>query len=188
MGGGDGKLVLGVAPRHFEEQRQNAHHLALARPRQKRDLPRFLERICRMGYSVKLDTNGTSPAMVDALIADGLVSYVAMDIKNSPEKYAFTAGVPSVDLDAVSRSIALLMQGRIDYEFRTTVVDELHEASDFEVIAQWIAGAPRYFLQPFTDRDTVPTRGYHAPSRERMQEYLGIVSKTLPGAGIRGMD
>ncbi|MBR1408817.1 MAG: anaerobic ribonucleoside-triphosphate reductase activating protein [Clostridia bacterium] len=152
------------------------------------DLPRFLERIRRMGYSVKLDTNGTSPDVVDALITDGLVSYVAMDIKNSPEKYAMTAGVPAVDLDAINRSIALLMRGRVDYEFRTTVIDELHEAADFHAIGRWIAGAPRYFLQPFTDRDTVPTRGYHAPSRERMQAYLAIVSGTLPAAEIRGMD
>ena len=151
-------------------------------------LPAFLGRIREMGYAVKLDTNGTSPERLRSLVLGGLVQYVAMDIKNSPGKYALTAGVPDAELERINRSIAFLRQGHIDYEFRTTVVDELHDAADFEAIAKWIEGAPRYFLQPFTDRDSVPTEGVHAPSPERMRAYLRIVQTALPGAEIRGMD
>ena len=152
------------------------------------ELPSFLGRIREMGYAVKLDTNGTSPERLRSLVLGGLVQYVAMDIKNSPGKYALTAGVPDAGLERINRSIAFLRQGHVDYEFRTTVVDELHDAADFEAIAKWIEGAPRYFLQPFTDRDSVPTEGFHAPSPERMRAYLRIVQTALPGAEIRGMD
>ena len=152
------------------------------------ELPAFLGRIREMGYAVKLDTNGTSPERLRSLVLGGLVQYVAMDIKNSPGKYALTAGVPDAGLERINRSIAFLRQGHVDYEFRTTVVDELHDAADFEAIAKWIEGAPRYFLQPFTDRDSVPTEGFHAPSPERMRAYLRIVQTALPGAEIRGMD
>ena len=152
------------------------------------ELPAFLGRIREMGYAVKLDTNGTSPERLRSLVLGGLVQYVAMDIKNSPGKYALTAGVPDAGLERINRSIAFLRQGHVDYEFRTTVVDELHDAADFEAIAKWIEGAPRYFLQPFTDRDSVPTEGFHAPSPELMRAYLRIVQTALPGAEIRGMD
>jgi pyruvate formate lyase activating enzyme len=152
------------------------------------ELPAFLGRIREMGYAVKLDTNGTSPERLRSLVLGGLVQYVAMDIKNSPGKYALTAGVPDAGLERINRSIAFLRQGHVDYEFRTTVVDELHDAADFEAIAKWIEGAPRYFLQPFTDRDSVPTEGFHAPSPERMRAYLRILQTALPGAEIRGMD
>ena len=152
------------------------------------ELPAFLGRIREMGYAVKLDTNGTSPERLRSLVLGGLVQYVAMDIKNSPGKYALTAGVPDAGLERINRSIAFLRQGHVDYEFRTTVVDELHDAADFEAIAKWIEGAPRYFLQPFTDRDSVPTEGFHAPSPERMRVYLRILQTALPGAEIRGMD
>ena len=93
-----------------------------------KDLPDFLKRCRDLGYAVKLDTNGYHPGMLARILEEGLADYVAMDIKNSPEKYALTAGVPSVDLARIRESIALLMGGSTDYEFRTTVVKELHEA------------------------------------------------------------
>lgn len=152
------------------------------------DLPELMRRIRGMGYAVKLDTNGAHPDRLAAILEEGLADYVAMDLKNSPEKYARTAGLERLDLAPVRESVRLLMDGGADYEFRTTVVDELHEAADFEAIGAWIAGAKRYFLQTFTDRDTVPFEGFHAPSAERMGEYLAIVKRYVPDSRLRGVD
>ncbi len=152
------------------------------------DLPEFMRRIRALGYAVKLDTNGTHPALLKAILDEGLADYVAMDIKNSPEKYARTAGLETFDLAPVRESVGLLMDGAVDYEFRTTVVDELHEAADFEAIGQWIAGAKRYFLQAFTDRDSVPFGNLHAPSAEKLGEYAAIARRYVPDACLRGVD
>lgn len=151
------------------------------------ELPDLLKRIRALGYAVKLDTNGSHPRMLAGLLQAGLVDYVAMDVKNSPEKYPRTVGLASPDLAPIGESIALLMRGSVDYEFRTTVVEELHAAEDFEAIASWIDGARRYALQPFADRDTVPFDGLHAPSREAMAGYLEIVRPHVKEAFIRGM-
>ena len=152
------------------------------------DLPDFLRRIRALGFSVKLDTNGAHPERLFAVLRDGLADYVAMDIKNSPEKYAKTAGLEAIDLAPVRESARLLMERAKDYEFRTTVVKELHEDADFEKIGAWIAGARRYFLQPFTDRDSVPFSGLHAPEREDLERWLAAMRKFVPDAQIRGVE
>jgi len=152
------------------------------------ELPTLLENIRALGFSVKLDTNGFHPAMLRSLLERGLVDYVAMDIKNSPEKYAETSGRQSLDLRPLQESITLLIGGSVDYEFRTTVVSEFHEASDFEEIGQMIFGAKRYFLQCFTDRDSVPFGGLHAPSKEQLEQYAGIMKKYVPDTSLRGVD
>ena len=152
------------------------------------DLPDLMRRIRGLGFAVKLDTNGTHPELLNAILREGLADYVAMDIKNSPEKYARTAGLAELDLTPIRRSVALLTAGNVDYEFRTTVVDELHDADDFEAIGAWIAGARRWFMQPFTDRDTVPYGGLHAPSAEKMGAWLGIMRRYVPDSRIRGAE
>ena len=152
------------------------------------DLPDLMRRIRGLGFAVKLDTNGTHPALLDGILREGLADYVAMDIKNSPEKYARTAGLAELDLTPIRRSVELLKAGGVDYEFRTTVVDELHEAADFEAIGAWIAGARRWFMQPFTDRDTVPYGGLHAPSAQKMEAWLGIMKRFVPDSRIRGAE
>ena len=152
------------------------------------DLPDLMRRIRGLGFAVKLDTNGTHPELLNAILREGLADYVAMDIKNSPEKYARTAGLAELDMTPIRRSVALLTAGNVDYEFRTTVVDELHEADDFEAIGAWIAGARRWFMQPFTDRDTVPYGGLHAPSAEKMGAWLGIMRRYVPDSRIRGAE
>ena len=152
------------------------------------ELPDFMRRIRDMGYGVKLDTNGTHPALLRTILEEGLADYVAMDIKNRPEKYAQTVGLPAVDLVPVRESVSLLMHGGIEYEFRTTVVDEFHEADDFEAIGAWIAGARHYFLQAFTDRDSVPFGNLHAPSAEKLREYAAIARRHVPDTRLRGVD
>ncbi len=152
------------------------------------DLPGLMRRIRALGYAVKLDTNGAHPDRLEAILGEGLADYVAMDIKNSPEKYAHTAGLKAMDLAPVRRSVSLLMNGDADYEFRTTVVDELHEAEDFEAIGAWIAGARRYFLQAFADRDSVPFANLHAPSAQKLREYAAIAARFVPDTQLRGVE
>ena len=152
------------------------------------DLPQLIKAVRALGYAVKLDTNGYHPQMLRSLLADGLVDYVAMDIKNSPQNYARTCGLETLDLAPVRESVNLLMQGDTDYEFRTTVVDELHAEQDFEAIGRWIAGAKQYYLQCFTDRDSVPFGNLHAPSREKLARCAAIAGQWVPNTHVRGVD
>ena len=152
------------------------------------NLPEFIAKIRELGFPVKLDTNGTHPAVLREILERGLVEYAAMDVKNCPSKYALTAGVQTLDLKPISESIELLKSSGIDYEFRTTVVDELHEVEDFEAIGKWIEGAKRYFLQCFTDRDTVPFGGLSAPSKEKLEKCAEAAVKYVGEVKIRGVD
>lgn len=152
------------------------------------DLPRLLEAVKGKGFLLKLDTNGGFPQTLEDIIARGLVDYVAMDIKNSPERYPETVGVPGLDLAPYRESAALLLEGKVDYEFRTTVVRELHDEASFRAIAPWINGARRYFLQAFVDRDTVLSPGLHPCSREEMEAFAAIVRPYIPQVELRGVD
>ncbi len=157
-------------------------------PLLQRDLPFLAAKIRDLGYPVKLDTNGTHPERLGKMIRDGLIQYVAMDIKNSPDRYAETAGLKTLDLGPVRESVSLLMEGRTEYEFRTTTVAEFHDDTSFEQIGRWIAGAKHYYLQRFTDRDTVPFGGLHAPTGEQMNRWADIVRPYIPAVELRGVD
>lgn len=146
----------------------------------------LLREIRSMGYKIKLDTNGSFPRRLEQLISDGLVDYVAMDIKNAPEKYDHTAGAAGF-LPAVRESASLLIDGKIPYEFRTTVVDELHEPEDFHAIGQWLSGAQQYFLQCFADSGEILQPGLHAPSKEKLEKCLAIAGQYIPNTHIRGV-
>ena len=146
----------------------------------------LLREIRSLGYKIKLDTNGSFPRKLEQLITDGLADYVAMDIKNTPEKYDQTAGAAGF-LSAVRESAALLIDGKIPYEFRTTVVDELHEPEDFHAIGQWLSGAQQYFLQCFTDSGEILQPGLHAPSKEKLENCLAVASQYIPNTHIRGI-
>lgn len=151
------------------------------------DLAQLLEAVKALGYPVKLDTNGSHPQRLRALAAAGLVDYVAMDIKNSPQRYPETAGLPSLNLDSIRESAAFLLTGAVDYEFRTTVVAELHHDDDFLSIGQWLRGAKRYFLQAFADRDTVLAPGLHTPHREDMERWAGLLRPFMQQVELRGV-
>ena len=151
-------------------------------------LPDVLRKVHEMGFAVKLDTNGAHPEALRQVLEDHLADYVAMDIKNSPEKYALTCGVEKVDLDAVTKSIGLLMNADIDFEFRTTVVNELHGEDDFHRIGSWIRGADRMFLQCFTDRDSVPFGNLTAPSKQQLEAYRDILEGYVKNVQIRGVE
>ena len=153
-----------------------------------KDLPQFIKKIKDLGFLVKLDTNGNHPAVLKEVLDKGLADYVAMDIKNSPDKYAMTAGLDQFGLTNVKESIALLMNSGIDYEFRTTVVKELHSKEDFTEIGQLIQGAKKYFLQNFTDRDTVPFGGFNPASKEEITEFAWEAGRFVDHVEIRGID
>lgn len=149
------------------------------------DLAPLLERIKSMGFAVKLDTNGSFPARLRSLLDAGLVDHVAMDIKNAPARYAATCGAEGM-LPAVEESAALLMERRVPYEFRTTVVAELHAAEDFHAIGAWLRGAEQYFLQPFVDSGDILSGGLHTPSDALLQAALDIARTYIPNTKIRG--
>ena len=157
-------------------------------PLLQKDMPEFTAKIRALGYPVKLDTNGTHPERLAKLMREGLVQYVAMDIKNSPERYAETAGLAQLDLAPVRESVSLLLEGSTDYEFRTTTIAEFHDDESFEKIGPWIKGAKRYFLRRFTDRETVPFGGLHAPEEEKMRRWADIVRPYVPNVALRGVD
>lgn len=152
------------------------------------ELPELLRRIKALGYPVKLDTNGTQFERLRDLLAAKLADYVAMDIKNSPARYAGTSGLTTLELRPILDSIDLLRSGETDYEFRTTVVEELHDEDSFRDIGQCIKGAKRYFLQPFADRDSVAFSGFHAPSAEKLRRYADIVRPFVSAVEIRGTE
>ena len=146
----------------------------------------FLARVKDMGFAVKLDTNGCYPDALTQILEAGSVDYVAMDIKNSREKYAQTVGVPGFDIGPVEESISLLMSGDTDYEFRTTVVRELHTTEDLEAIGQWIRGAKRYFLQNFEDSGNLIREGFHGFSEEEIQVLSQHAAPYVEYIGVRG--
>ncbi len=155
------------------------------------ELPRLLAQIKALGFAVKLDTNGTNPEMLKTLVNQGLVDYVAMDLKNSPGNYPRTCGRPALDLGPVEESIRFLLEGRVAYEFRTTVVKPLHDAAAVTDLGGWLLSfgrAKQLFLQCFVDRDTVPVSGLSAPNREEMAFFADILSPCADKIEIRGMD
>ena len=151
-----------------------------------------LDGLCRMikelGYQVKLDTNGTNPGKLRALVSDGLVDYVAMDIKNSPEKYDVTAGINKADLEKICESIDFLRSGAVDHEFRTTVAVGLHTADDIRSLGKAFGGDARYYLQNFKESEYTIEKGFAPFSYDGMEELLKAAREYFPNAKIRGED
>ena len=148
----------------------------------------LLSEIKSLGLAVKLDTNGTFPGRLKTAVSEGLVDMVAMDIKNSRNKYAATCGGIDV-LDKINESAEFLLSGKVDYEFRTTVTANLHAAEDFIDIGSWLAGNSKYFLQKFKDSGNIlsPTDNMQ-PSDVFMEQCLASVKVFLPNAAIRGCE
>lgn len=159
-------------------------------PTLQKDLADFLARIKDLGYLVKLDTNGYQPDVLQHLLSKKLIDYCAMDIKNSPSKYAVTAGISSLDFHLIKESVSCLLSviDSFPFEFRTTLVRELHTTEDMMAISDWIKGAPAYFLQSYTDSANVITPGYHALSNHELLKYRDICIKTIPNTQLRGID
>lgn len=153
------------------------------------DIERFMREVKALGYMIKLDTNGSFPDKLKHLVAEGLVDYVAMDIKNAKESYGKTIGVESYDLAPVEESVAYLLSdsGQVPYEFRTTVVRELHKKADFISIGRWLRGAKRYYLQAFVDSGDLIAQGMSGYEKEQMEAAKNIVAKEVPCVELRGV-
>jgi len=162
-------------------------------PTLQRDLPDFIRKVRdTFGLKIKLDSNGINPAMVKALVKDGLVDYIAMDIKASPENYAKLCGVDEANLhfDVLTETKNFLLEGLVPYEFRTTVVGGLHTEKDFEGIARFIRGADKYFLQCYKDSGNILDKeaGFREPKVDELIKYRDIVAPFVGHAEIRGVD
>lgn len=146
----------------------------------------FIKKVKALGYSVKLDTNGSLPEKLKALVRERLVDYVAMDIKNSFESYDKTTGIKT-DLNNIKESLAFLLSGTVEYEFRTTLVKELHTDEDMESIGKMIKGAKRYFLQNFVDSGDVLCDNMHPLTEDELEKMMQIAKKYVPNTICRGM-
>ena len=149
------------------------------------DIAEFLKKVKELGYKVKLDTNGTKPEMLKKLVNDGLVDYVAMDIKNSPEQYKSATGVDG-QVDAVTESKDFLLSGNVEYEFRTTVVKGIHTKEKLVSLAKWIKGAKKYYLQKYKCSENVLNpEGLDSFSDEEMEGFLAEISSIIKMSCIR---
>ena len=165
------------------------------------DLARFCEELRTLGYAVKIDTNGTQPRHLRELLDADLIDYVAMDVKNAPARYAETAGLPDAHLEEVRSSIALLAERAPAFEFRTTVVRELHTQQDLCDLSQWLArqmaSASRaahrkpvpWYIQNFKDSDTVLTGkgSLHPWKEDDLRAVLPLLQEAMPSARLRGV-
>ena len=157
-------------------------------PLMHRALDKLLGEIKALGYSVKLDTNGTFPAHLREVVEAGLVDRVAMDIKAAPENYGRLIGIEGFGLAPVRESAEYLMGCGVDYEFRTTAVKGLHTEADFEGIAEWIAGAKEYYIQEFKDSgDLIAGQGLSGFDEREMAALADIVRPRVPGVKVRGI-
>ena len=156
-------------------------------PLMQKDIDVFIEKVRALGFAVKLDTNGTYPERLRDLVNRGLVDYVAMDIKNSPELYSETVGVANYDITKIKESISFLLEGNVDYEFRTTVVRELHSVFSVEGIGKMIKGAKRHFIQAFIDSGELIGFELNPVPKDEMETMRNVMLRYVDSCEIRGV-
>ncbi|MBO8436668.1 MAG: anaerobic ribonucleoside-triphosphate reductase activating protein [Spirochaetes bacterium] len=149
------------------------------------DLLEYMDKIKNLGYSVKLDTNGYRPDVLKKAVLGGYADYVAMDVKNSLSKYAQTAGIKHLFTPLIEESISFLKEGHVPYEFRTTVVHELHSDEDFDSIGKMCEGAERFYLQTFSNKGDIIEEGLTPPSPDDMERYIMILRKYIKNVSLR---
>lgn len=152
------------------------------------DLPELLQEIRSLGYPIKLDTNGTHPALLKTLTEQNLIQMTAVDIKACPDNYPALCGLVHPELDAVKETVEFLKNGTLDYEFRTTVIRELHSEKDFIEIGQWLTGAKAYYLQAYRDSEEVLQPGFSSYTRKELEHFREILKRTIPLVELRGID
>ena len=153
-----------------------------------RDLTEFIKQIKDLGLLVKLDSNGTNPDMIQSLIEDKLIDYVAMDIKHSKEKYNTIACMSHFDLAPIEASVELLKEGKIDYEFRTTIMKECHDCDDMASIGKWLVGASAYYLQSYRESEQVINPIFSPHSLETLKQFVEILKPYVANTSLRGVD
>lgn len=156
-------------------------------PLLQKDIEDFMREIKDMDFLVKLDTNGSFPHKLEGIIEEGLVDYVAMDVKNSPELYAETIGKTAFDLSSVNESVELLKEGRVPYEFRTTVTKNFHNLKSLLEIADWISGCDSYYLQQFVNSGQLIDETITGYTDEELKALYREVKRKLPCTQLRGV-
>ena len=151
------------------------------------DIEDFISAVKSLGFSVKLDTNGCFPEKLKSLVNAKLIDYVAMDVKNSPEKYSITVDVENFDYNRVKESIEFLKSGVVEYEFRTTVVSEYHTVKDIENISRVLAGAEKYYLQNFVDSGNLIGTNLHSHPKKILEQMRDVACKFIKIVEIRGI-
>ncbi|MBO5356628.1 MAG: anaerobic ribonucleoside-triphosphate reductase activating protein [Clostridia bacterium] len=150
------------------------------------DIFEFISKIKETGLLVKLDTNGSYPDKLKEAIDRGLIDYVAMDIKTSKENYSRVCDV-NVKIEDIEKSVQILLENKVDYEFRTTVVREMHTREDFEKISSWIKGAKRYFLQCFKDNENLIGNNLSAYTASELESFLEVLKCNINEVSLRGV-
>lgn len=150
------------------------------------DLKVKIKAVKDLGFLIKLDTNGTNPEIVESLLDEGLVDYVAMDIKNCPALYNETCGVKNINVENIKKSISIIMNKAPDYEFRTTLVKEFHEKMDYESFLNLVKGAKRMFLQKFVDREGCIKKGLHDVDEVEASKLRDYLSSGIAEVNLRG--
>lgn len=150
------------------------------------DLVDKMKDIKERGYKIKLDSNGTNPKVLKDLVSFELVDYIAMDIKNSLGKYGVTSGSPMMDTSKIEESISFLIEGNVDYEFRTTLIDEFHTENDMVRIGEMLKGAKRLYLQHYIDSENCIHRGFHEVSKEKAISFREILKNYISDVELRG--
>ena len=187
--GGQGPLISDTEVLAFLSKRMGVLEgicISGGEPLLQKDIADFMRKVKKLGYAVKLDTNGSNPEILHELICEGLVDYVAMDIKNTVEKNDKTCGT-EVDISKIKKSIEILKTSGIDYEFRTTLVNELHTVSDVEEIGKELKGDSKYFLQSFVDSGDILCPGMSAIDEKTVKKMEEKVRENLPNAAVRGI-
>lgn len=150
-----------------------------------KDLKNKIIEIKKLGYLIKLDTNGTNPEIVKQLVNEKLIDYVAMDIKNSFEKYHISAGV-NIDFSKIKETISFLKENHVDYEFRTTLIDEYHSIEDMEKIGELLKGSKKLYLQKYVYREGIINKSLHPVETVKANEFKNILSKYINKVELRG--
>lgn len=152
------------------------------------NLSKFIKKVHSLGYKIKLDTNGYRPDVISSLLEDNLLDYIAMDIKAGLSNYAKVSGIPNLDTSKIKESISIIENSGIDYEFRTTVVKELHSRQDFLGISEMLSSSSPYFIQSFKDSGNILTPGLSSCDTDTLNQYLAIVKNKLPFSSLRGIE
>ena len=166
-------------------------------PTIQKDIVDFVRKIKKLGYAVKLDTNGTRPDVIRKIISEKLLDFIAMDIKDQPKKYLATAGIKKTAagenraaslLDRVKLSVDLIRNSRISYEFRTTAVPGIHTEKDFLAIAKWIDGADAYWLQRYRETKILDPKLKKKTKGKKLdlEKIMSRIKDNFGKIGIRG--
>lgn len=152
------------------------------------DLPDFISKIKNMGFLVKLDTNGYRPQVIQELLANNLLDYIAMDIKSAPKNYHHLTGLTQIDINKIYESVRTIMNSGIEYEFRTTLVKELHTIRDIEDIGNWLSGCDSYYIQSYRENEDVISPGFTSFNAEELLIFQNKLLNQIKNVQIRGVD